>query len=196
MEDKDRIIDVITNWWYYNITWRFKSFYISIKNVIRWMPVIWKDRDWDDSFIFTILKTKLKFQAEYIGKRDFHTRAKRDSEIMNLCVRLIDKVKEEYYSIEYYDYHKTEYNFIDSDVPNCKEMVFNEISENFDDYFKKYPLIYKRVLNGEGWVSIIDEESGEINKKRVAMNMGYINHGRARKLLFKILESQIESWWD
>jgi hypothetical protein len=196
MEDKDRIIDVIIDWWWKNIGWMFKDFYRSINNVIRWFPIIWKDRDWDDSFIFTILKTKLKFQAEYISKRDFHTRAKRDAEIMNLCIRLIEKVREEYYSMEYYDYHETEYNFIDSDVPNCKEMVFNEISENFDDYFKKYPLIHKRVLNGEGWVSIIDEESGEIIKKRVAMNMGHINHSRARKLLFKILESQIECWWD
>jgi hypothetical protein len=33
-------------------------------------------------------------------------------------------------------------------------------------------------------------------KQRVAMNIAHINQDRARKLLFNILESQIEGWWD
>jgi hypothetical protein len=28
------------------------------------------------------------------------------------------------------------------------------------------------------------------------MNIGHINHSRARKLLFKIMEENIEGWWD
>ena len=34
------------------------------------------------------------------------------------------------------------------------------------------------------------------NKRGVAMNIGYINHNRAKKLLFNILENNIERWWD
>jgi hypothetical protein len=192
----ENIITKITDWWWDNVGWKTRELIRSIKNIIRWLPIIWKDRDWDDSFIFTILQNKLKFQAEYIGKRDIHTLAKRDSEVMMLCVRLIDKIKEEYYTMEYFDYHKTEYEFIDSDRPNCKEMIFNEISENFDDFFKKYPLIYKKVLrDGDDNIFPIYED-GVLSKKRVAMNIGHINHIRVRKLLFKILEEQIERWWD
>ena len=66
-------------------------------------------------------------------------------------------------------------------------------NENFDDYFKKYPLIYKRVLAGEGPFQPL--ESGD-SKVRVAMNIAHINHDRARKLLFKIMEQDIEKWWD
>lgn len=196
MEEKESLINEVRRWWWYNVGWKIRSIYYSISNVIRWIPIIWNDRDWDDSYIFTILQTKLKFQAKYIGNRDFHTRAKRDAEVMNLCVKLIDKIKEEYYSTEYMDYHKTEYNFIDSDRPGCKEMTFDLISENFDDYFKKYPLIYKKVLTGDGVFNIIDEETNQVDKKRIAMNIAHINHNRVRKLLFKILDEQIEMWWD
>lgn len=196
MEEKETLIEKITNWWWYNIGWKIRDIYRSIRNVIRWIPIIWKDRDWDDSYIFTILQTKLKFQAKYIGDRDLHTRAKRDAEVMNLCVKLIEKIKDDYYDMEFMDYHDTEYGFVDSDKPGLKRMTFNLISENFDDYFKKYPLIHKRVLNGEGFFSIIDEETGEIDKKRIAMNIAQINHNRVRKLLFRILDDRINEWWD
>jgi hypothetical protein len=195
-DEDDTLIEKITNWWWYNIGWKIRDIYRSIRNVIRWIPIIWKDRDWDDSYIFTILQTKLKFQSKYIGKRDIHTRAKRNSEVMNLCVNLIEKVKDEYYDMEYIDYFETKYDFVDCDTPGYKRMEFTEISENADEYFKKYPLIHKRVLNGEGWLSIIDEDTGEVNKKRIAMNMAQINHNRARKLLFNIMSDEIEKWWD
>jgi hypothetical protein len=60
------------------------------------------------------------------------------------------------------------------------------LEENFDDYFKKYPLIYKQTLN----------KVGEDDKQIIAMNIGYTNHIRARKLLFKLMEQNIEKWWD
>ena len=67
------------------------------------------------------------------------------------------------------------------------------MEENFDDYFKKYPLIYKKVLNGEG---LINREGREDDKQLIAMSIGYINHDRVKKLLFKIMEENIEGWWD
>ena len=74
--------------------YRIKQFFKQIHNLIRWFPIIWKDKDWDDHYIFEILKFKLKNQAEYIGKKDRHMSAKRDAEIMMLCVRLMDKVQD------------------------------------------------------------------------------------------------------
>lgn len=175
--------------------WIIRNITRSIKNVIRWLPIIWKDRDWDYSFIFTILQTKLKHQSEYIDRMGNHESAKRDAEVMMLCIKLIDKVKDEYYGMEYVEYFKSEYEFIDSEYPGHKEMISHDLGENFDDYFKKYPLIYNRVLNGGGRIPIIDDD-GKIDKKRIAMNIAHINHVRARKLLFRIMDEQIERWWN
>lgn len=165
--------------------YQVKQFFRNIHNLVRWFPIIWKDRDWDDHFIFEILKFKIKNQAEYIGKHDRYVNAKRDAEIMMLCVRLIEKVQDEYYACEYQNYHESEIIFIDSENnPGYYEMEILEKSERYDEYFKKYPLIYRMVpdLNAP--------------KGRIAFEIAKINQERAHKLLFKILEQNIRRWWD
>lgn len=165
--------------------YKIKQFFKRIYNLYRWFPIIWKDQDWDDHYIFEILKFKLKNQAQYIGFHDRHTRAKRDAEIMMLCVRLIEKVQNEYYGTEYLSYQESKFKFIDSeDHPGMYEMELEEISEHFDDYFKKYPLIYRCVPNLQA------------PKSEIAFRIAKINEERAHKLLFKILEQNIRRWWD
>ena len=112
---------------------------------------------------------------------------------MMTCVRLIEKVQEEWYGMEYMDYHKTKHWFEPvEDKEGYSTWESKQLEENFDEYFAKYPLIYKRVINGEG----IFKLDGTNDKQRIAMNIGHINHDRARKLLFKIMEQHIERWWD
>jgi hypothetical protein len=118
---------------------------------------------------------------------------------MRICVDLIDKVSDEYYSGEYMDYHETKWKFVDvPDKPGYSTLNMDIISQRFNEYFKKYPLVYKKVLTDEKLqifnIDLADNES-EIDK-RIAMNMGHYNHNRARKLLFKIMEENIEGWWD
>jgi len=165
--------------------YKIKQFFKRIYNLYRWFPIIWNDQDWDDHYIFEILKFKLKNQAEYIGYHDRHMSAKRDAEIMMLCVRLMDKVQHEYYGREYQDYYKSDMRFIPSEShPGSYEMEVEILEENFDDYFKKYPLIYRMVpdLNAP--------------KEEIAFHIAKINEERAHKLLFKLLEQNIRRWWD
>jgi hypothetical protein len=164
--------------------YRIKQFFRNIHNLIRWFPIIWKDRDWDHHFIFEILKFKLKNQAEYIGKRGNHLSAKRDAEIMMTCVRLIEKIQDEYYASEYFEYYKSYLEFKKLENSELFEITETVTSEALEDYFKKYPLIYRLVpdLNAP--------------KSRIAFQMAKINQERAHKLLFKILEENIQRWWD
>jgi hypothetical protein len=116
-----------------------KKYINIVKNLIRWFPVIVKDRDYDDYFIFEVLKTKIKHQAKYIGDRDWHTRAKRDAEIMMTCVRLIEKTQDEFYSGDYMNYHESRFNWLDiEERPDCKELKIEYISEDYDSYFAKH----------------------------------------------------------
>ncbi len=191
---------IVRKWEGLSSWWRFEGRYIpgnirtGISNLIYWFPVIWKDRNWDDSYIFEVMIHKLKAQSKCIGNRDIHTAAKRDAEIMMTCVRLMEKIREEHYALEYSDYHKSKFWFEPlQEKEGYSTMESRLIEENFDDYFKKYPLIHKRVLNGEG---VFPREDREEDKQIIAMNIGQINHERARKLLFKIMEENIEGWWD
>ena len=187
-----RKLRFIPLWWNHEGKYLPRKVKIGMKNLIYWFPIIWKDRNWDDSFIFDIMKHKLSAQADYIGNRDRHTRAQLDAKRMRLCVKLMGLVQDEFYSSEYSDYHKTKHWFEPVEgKEGYSSWESRLLEENFDDYFKKYPLIYKRVLNGEG---IFDREGREDDKQIIAMNIGHINHDRARKLLFKIMEENIEIW--
>jgi hypothetical protein len=183
-------------WWEHDGKYYHKYFKQGVKNIWYWFPIIWKDRDWDSHYIFEILQHKLKAQADYIGKRDFHTRAQLDAKRMRLCVKLIKKVQEEDYTMEYQDYHKDRVWFTDcEDRPGSSQYNSEEIWEKYDEYFKKYPLVYKKVLEGEGVFTLDGRDEADM-KRIIAMNIAHLNHDRARKLLFKIMEENIEGWWD
>jgi len=184
-------------WWKFEGRYYHKDFYNGVKNLIKWLPIIWKDRSYDPSYIFKILEHKLTIQSEHICNNGNHLSSKRDAEIMMVCVNLIKKIQDDYYHSEYCDYHQSTYWFDDSEsTPGFFMWNSNIESEEFSKYFKKYPLIYKRVLNGEGVFPFKDSNTAKENKMRIAMNISYINHDRARKLLFKIMEENIEGWWD
>ena len=195
--DEDKkigIIEKISLWWRFDGRHIPRNIMEGIKNIIYWFPIIWKDRNWDHHYIFEVLKHKLKAQSKYIGDRNRHTRAKYDAQRMNLCVNLIQKLEDDYYGLEYMDYAENRHWFEDcDDKPGYSTWESENIWEKYDDYFKKYPLLYKRVINGEG---VFGLEGREGDKQLIAMNIAHLNNDRAHKLLFKIMESNINSWWD
>jgi hypothetical protein len=194
------MIERIRLWWKFEGKYYHKYFIYGIKNLWKWLPVIWKDRDWDQNYIYTILKTKLEFQAKYISDRDWHTEAKRDAERMHLVVRLIERQQDDFYKTEHIDYHEVEFEFIPTDeTKQWFEMKDTMLSENYDEYFAKYPRQYKRVLNGKDTLSQYlekDEVIDPTDKRKIAMFIAHENQERSRKLLFKIMEQNIERWWD
>jgi len=50
-------------------------------------------------------------------------------------------------------------------------------------------------LNGEGPLDINNRDE-DSTKQIIAINIGHTNHIRAKKLLFTLLEHNIEKWWD
>ena len=177
-------------WWKFEGQYYHTEFIKGVKNIFKWLPIVWKDRDYDDGYIFDVLKFKLKNTAKYIGDRDWHEDAKRDSQRMMTCVRLIEKVKGEYYNMEWMDYHNSDYNFVDLPDGKHKELKVTRISENFDDYFAKHKSSYKKIMSGEKAVYGNDE------KQHTAMSLSRYKHNQARRLLFTIMERHIEGWWD
>jgi hypothetical protein len=190
-----KLWDVIYDFYWKNLGWRIKQFWVSVKNLWRWLPVMWKDRDWDDHYIWEILKTKLKYQSKYIGSRDIHVNAKYDAERMMWCVRLIEKIQDEHYAGEYMDYHESRFNWLDIDGDTeHKRLEIEEVSENYDEYFAKHKAAVRKVLANKEYQ--IFELNDDNYKQRLAMNVGRYNEKRAQDLLFKLLNRDIRGWWD
>jgi len=198
------MIEKIKEIYWSKIGYKVRGFFTSVGNLIKWFPVIWKDRDWDDHYIFEVFKFKLEKQAKYIKEKGFHTNSDLDAKRMMLCVKLMEKVQEEFYTMEYMDYEEKDFFFVPTgdDIEDDLGGYYMETrlkKENLNDFFKKYPLVYKKIITDKKYhIFKIDNEdltSYDV-KSRIALNIGRYNHERARKLLFKILSENIESWWN
>ena len=84
-------------WLRWKLPYQHKYIKYGVKNLYKWFWVIWNDRDWDHHYILQVLKFKLEKQANHLTKNGFHNNAQRDAELMMTCVRLIDKLQNEYY---------------------------------------------------------------------------------------------------
>lgn len=185
----------IQRWWKFDGKYLHKDIYKGIKNIIHWLPTIWKDRDYDTYYIYEVLRVKLEKQAKYILERGNHVSAQRDAELMLLCARLCRIQQEDLYSLEYLDYRETEWDFTPTDeTKQWYTLETTTLWENYQEYFKKYPRQHKRALSGEiNYTKTSDEEKEDYV---IAMEIAHENQERSRKLLFKIMEQNIERWWN
>ena len=179
----------IKRWWRWNGRYLHRDIQYGVQNLIRWFPIIWKDRDWDQAYIWDMLERKLRNQSYHIKHYGHHVDTDHDSRNMLICANLIKKIKDEHYDMEYMDYYKWDSEFLPIENTKLYEMRSHVRWENFDEYFKKYPLVYKKV------VANIEPDRKD-DKKYIAMRIAQTNHKRAIRLLFKIMEDQIERWWD
>ena len=180
-----QLLEDIKLWWEYDGRYLHRNFITGVKNLWNWFPVIWKDRDWDQTFIYEVLIHKLEKQAKYIGEREWHTRAKRDAEKMLLCARLARIQQEDLYALEYMDYLDQNFEFIPTDeTEEWFTMESTVTRDDLIDYFYKYRRQHK----------LIDKEDKD--NHHIALLIARNNQERSRKLLFKIMEENISSWWD
>ena len=197
----------------------FNDSFEGIKNIMKWFDVIMEDRDWDHNYIINTLKFKIHNTCEYIKKTQRHLNWERDVKYMTISLNLIKKIwGEDYnfdittYDSEYSDYHVSEHNWIPNtddeieemedeikddtelyDLKGSTRMEITEISETFDEFFAKNKLMHKKAIeylktNG-GW-------NNPESKFTQALVISRLKHKKAIKLLFRILELHLESWWD
>ena len=161
----------------------------GIKNIFIWIPTLYKDKNWDDNYIFEILKFKLIQQRNYLVKANRHTSVPILNKDITLCLNLIERIKEDYYGLEYMDYHESNYNWNPSkEHPDYKELDIVPVWEKYDDYFNKHKCSFKKVLK--------ENEDLSSNKDRLAMKLADFNQRRCQKILFEKLNSKINHWWD
>ena len=154
----------------------------QIKNVIGWIPVVWNQFDFDYSYSLQVFKHQLLKQAKHFerpdswGERDYIKAQK----IRMIC-RLMDKVYADDYACEYQDRLKEKYGsdvidwiFIESDKPDYKEMNWKyEVDEKYESVRGKIK------QDNDKWF----QESHDKQK-------------RAHKLLWKLIEHNVQGWWN
>ena len=77
---------------FYKLPWRLRYFLTGIKNIFKWIPTIYHDRDWDGDFIYKILQKKIEFQRKELVKNNRHTDINRDNRDMTLALNLLERI--------------------------------------------------------------------------------------------------------
>jgi hypothetical protein len=167
--------------------WRIRGFLTNCHNIIKWAPTIWKDRDWDDGFIFDILQKKIEFQRKEIIYANRHTQVDRDNRDMTIVLNLIERVKEEHYNTEYLDYEKSKFRFEEVEGrEDLKRLEIDVLSERYDEFLMKYPSSVRKVL----------KDKPDLNKKDLCFYVSHHNQEKAHDLLFRVLRERMRGWWD
>ena len=119
---------------YYFIVGNISCFIHSVKNLIRWFPVIWNDGDGDESWMFLILKFKLECMYEALGT--WYKDTPDHDKNIRTCILLIDRILAEDYGM-----WAVSGTFIPFVIHVEKTLAFDKNSfHNYIDYMMKQDL--------------------------------------------------------
>jgi hypothetical protein len=168
---------------YYSWKTPIDIFFEFLERVWKWLPVLWRDRNWDHAFILEVLEHKIKLTRECIGKYDRHTTAKRDCQNMRIAEILIRRIREDNYGDSFMEEHDAKWGKLEFRRDAPKDNVL------FDNKFSKSGLVRANISSQEAW-----EKEGKEHKR-------IIDHCLYQKnqdydYLFKHLKKHLEKWWD
>ena len=125
-------------WCKWNLPYQHKYFINGVKNLYKWFWVIWKDRDWDHHYIFEILKFKLEKQAKHLSEKNEYENSERNVELMMTCVKLINRIQNEYYIEECIDLGLKTFKNADSCIARhnkAKRLLFKILNDRIENWW-------------------------------------------------------------
>lgn len=157
---------------YYNIRHFFK-------NLIYYIPFIWKDRNWSDHHIFLALYYKLKRQENYIRHGHF-VGCEKEADNILFCIKLLESriLKDDYNNVS--GYTKINEKWGDYDC-KCKKSEIDGFEE--------------LILSRE---NVKTEEDEKLEKKEFmeAMLLEEYLKNQDIAYLFGFMRKHIRYWWD
>jgi len=119
--------------------YKIKSKLTQIRKILRWIPILWRDRDWDYYFVYEILKQKLINTEAHIRKEGLHLFNNEDADSINKAIEMIEKVQTEYFLDKYLSEAKswtTEgIEQATKDHDNARKELFDYLNNNIEKWW-------------------------------------------------------------
>jgi len=145
----------------------------SIKNVIRWFPVIWRDRDWDHRYFFRIMQNKIKNMEHYSRVHGHLVSSETQANEMKRVYLLLKRLTGDIYN----DMVFTEFD---------KKWGEATFSINEDDSLN---ITYENELTKEDKVELL-YDLHEAFKRENYLKKQDVNY------LFDLIKKHVLNWWD
>jgi len=78
---------------YSNLNAMYHDLKHGVGNILRWIPVIWFDRDWDWEYLAEVMEYKLRRMSKGFTKWGHHIRSDRDAQNMLICAELLKRLR-------------------------------------------------------------------------------------------------------
>ena len=156
---------------FYKIKNHIRNIKYGLANIITYIPIIWKDRDWDHYFLLVLMEKKLermeKLQRNY-GNGLYSERYARQ---LQICKVLCNRLSKDDYCRSEYDKHSSKWGDL-------------EFSSN------KIRFISRK--------NVITEEDRKKESREVLSIYNKSNYIRNedKNLLFKTMKRHLLNWWD
>lgn len=156
---------------YYSII----SFLTGIKNFFIYAPVIYKDRDFDYTFFYQLMRVKLeKMSKAGIDKR------------VDLCLSMIPFLLEE--DLEMNSYYRSRFSFV-RNAEGLFTLEKDMEEDNLEEFFAKHRAKERIVRKKLG-------DRGDLSNYRIAMYITIMIEQQAKRIFFRTIENNIDRWWN
>lgn len=155
-----------------------RSVLIGIRNLIRWLPTIWKDRDWDYDFALDILKRKMHLMHAFFTPDKTHLENALDvaRSIENALALLSNYQKDDYHLITCAEAEKRwgdgKLTFVPYDGRHDEMIIVYQLATNDDE----------QELAQRDWSECLRRAYELQQQDWVA--------------LWKIISDSMQTWWD
>lgn len=113
----------------------------KLKKVIKWIPILWYDEDWDYFFLYTIMQKKLEDMRNHMLKGSYKVRDSHHASRMQTAINLIEKVKTEAYIDGFLDmqesggYNKEQLDKAINKHDRATELLFKFLNHNISHWW-------------------------------------------------------------
>lgn len=156
-----------------------RSFKIGIKNLIVWFPIVWKDRQWDHQYIYTVFRHKLNLTEQFIRHNGIHVNNIADADKIKKCVILLDRLMKDEYHENVFKNHYKKWGEPNMDFKDCDENPELSVLDI------KYP-----------HVKTEEDDKKQTKDFRIKSKMEAAMREQDLDMLFKLMRKHIQSWWD
>ncbi len=86
-----------------NLQHMWWDFTAGVSNLVRWFPVVWRDRDFDHAYLLAVMEFKFKSMADSFERRSMHVNGERDVRQLRVCAELCKRLREDEYLERHWD---------------------------------------------------------------------------------------------
>jgi hypothetical protein len=149
---------------------KIRSIIMGLRNLWKWLPIIWHDRDWDYNYLLKIMYFKIsEMEKDFIASENF---SKKDLLRVKMARLLLKRLVDDNYYELAYKFHEQKWGEIKLKIENSHLSTY-----------------YKKVVTFE------DNVQARKEAKYCTMREIYLGNQDLRQLS-EILGKHLAHWWD